>query len=69
MMMMRWIKQAVPPVIQVTRLVSEPDSVDVRSKLRRFIHGTFMITSQVLGHLLYSHANQQETCNNFNSDV
>jgi len=51
----RWRqRQVVPPVIEVTGVVSEHDAVDVRSKLRRFVYRTFVITSQVLGHLLHT---------------
>jgi len=41
-----------PLAVQVTCVVSEPDSVDERSQLTCFIHGTFVITSQIFGHLL-----------------
>ena len=41
-----------PLAVQVAGVVEEPDSVDERSQLTRVIHRTFVISSQVLRHLL-----------------
>jgi len=53
-----------PLAVEVTGVVSEPNSVDESSQLTCVVHRTFVITSQVFGHLLavshpsYSHSFQ-----------
>jgi len=47
-------KNVRPPRVQVTCVVSEPESVDESSKLWCFIDSALVIASQVLGHFLHT---------------